>query len=392
MIKYLRQLVDERNALTGLMQTTADRAADEQRDLSDTEQQSLRDYQARCGELDRQIGEYNDQAASQRSWARLQDELRANDDEPVATGRVTAQQRSADAAPDWGQVFTDSEAFASYSGRGTSGTVKVAFDTRASITTGEFVIPPAIYTPPTPAKSSPLLSVIGHERVSSGAVDYLYWPPPDPTAPVVAEGGLKPEANIVATPLSAVLQTYAHWKGITRQALEDVPRLQSIVSGKLQNGLTLALEAAAAAALAADANIPPVAADATTGLLGGLRVGLAEVQSNGYSPNAALLNPADWASIDLALLAGTLNGPVTNNSAFGLRLIASSSVPVGTAYVGSFSDGVTLFDRGDASVYMTDSHADFFIRNTLVILAETRGVVTVTEPLALVKVTVPAGP
>ena len=51
------------------------------------------------------------------------------------------------------------------------------------------------------------------------------------------------------------------------------------------------------------------------------------------------------------------------------------SVPglaAGTTVVGDFKTAITLFDRGQTSVFVTDSHADFFLRNQLVILAEAR--------------------
>jgi hypothetical protein len=39
---------------------------------------------------------------------------------------------------------------------------------------------------------------------------------------------------------------------------------------------------------------------------------------------------------------------------------------------------------------MTDSHADYFIRNLLVVLAEQRAAFAITEPNALAKVTATA--
>ena len=49
---------------------------------------------------------------------------------------------------------------------------------------------------------------------------------------------------------------------------------------------------------------------------------------------------------------------------------------------------MTLFTRGTAQVYLTDSHADNFIRNVLLLLAETRGLAVVGEPAAIAECTV----
>ena len=40
----------------------------------------------------------------------------------------------------------------------------------------------------------------------------------------------------------------------------------------------------------------------------------------------------------------------------------------GTAYVGDFKEAMTLFDRGNLAVYMTDSHASEFVDNVLRLL------------------------
>ena len=57
--------------------------------------------------------------------------------------------------------------------------------------------------------------------------------------------------DIVPTPHTDSLDTYAHWQALSRQALEDIPMVQSVVTNALQGGVLAALEAAAAAALAA---------------------------------------------------------------------------------------------------------------------------------------------
>jgi hypothetical protein len=85
-------------------------------------------------------------------------------------------------------------------------------------------------------------------------------------------------------------------------------------------------------------------------------------------------------------MARTLNGAALNANFWSLTPLASNNVPVGTAYVGDFGAALTLFTRNATSVYLTDSHTDYFLRNVLVIMAETRAFAAVTEPLALIKV------
>jgi hypothetical protein len=125
--------------------------------------------------------------------------------------------------------------------------------------------------------------------------------------------------------------------------------------------------------------------------LNGIRQGIGVVQANGYQPNAVLLNPADYASLDIAAAGAANTGPTPFGNIWGLRPVPVPSIPVGTSYVGDFNEAVTWFDRNTTGVFMTDSHADYFVRNLLLVLAETRAAFAATNLEAAVKVTVGAG-
>jgi HK97 family phage major capsid protein len=393
MITYLQRLTAERDSLTQAATELTDRAAREERDVTETERASLAGWSQRCGEIDAQLTEYNAQAESQRAYARLRAELEHDDDAPPAgpPARRTSARLETRA---WGDVFIASPAFQTYPGAGTSARVEVPFDLeqRAAIETGDLgtAVPPFTYMRAPAATSTPLLDVVGKVTTSSGAVQWVNWAPQPQTGPAAtAEGEAKPEAVMTPTVESDALLTYAHWKGITRQALEDIPQIRSLVEGRLRQGLLVALEGAVVAALNA-ATIPPVTGSAAGGdtLLGTIRVGAATVEAAGYRPNAVLLNPADFAALDIAVMGGTLGGPVAQTGYWGLRPIGVPGVPAGTAYVGDFQTAVQLFTRAAAEVFLSDSHADYFIRNILLLLAEIRALATVPDPSAAAKCTV----
>lgn len=397
---YLKRLVDERNSLTGLIQQLNDQAASDDRQLSDAEAERQRGWQTRCAELDPLIKEQNDYLTTQRAWAKMQDDLQRNDvdDQPRESGRTstalaTRQQGGIvrQSAQSWGELFVNSPQFAKYDGTGSSGRVEVpGLFERAPIDTTFVDIPPSIFVPQPWTMTTPLLDAVGRETVASGNVEWVRWPGSYPLAGVVPESQLKPEATFAPTVESGTLDTLAHFKGITRQALEDIPRIQQIVESTLRGGVLRKLEELCATTLTADTNISTVTND---DLLAGIRVALGEVQADGYaSANAVILNPADYAALDLAVMGATVAGPQLQQGFWGLRAIAAGAIPAGTAYVGDFKTGETLFERGAASVYLTDSHSDFFLRNTLVILAETRALAVVTEPTAIRKVTGPVTP
>ena len=387
MITYLRRLVDERNSLTGLIQTTMERAAAEERDLSDTERTTITAQQERCAALDTQVNEHQAQAESARAWANLQERLAIADTRDGEHDRTPVRRASADDGPvSWGQRFVDSAQFRSYEGHGSSGRVEVpgVFEMRAPITTSFFPVPPAPFTPTNWVMTTPLLDAVGKQRVSTGVVEWVTWGGAYPLAAVVPEGTAKPEAVITPTPHTESLETYAHWAAITRQALEDLPRIQSIVETQLRGGLLRKIEADTAAALTAETGFTEVT---NPDLIAGIRIAIGTVQDAGYAnPSTVVLNPADWAEIDLAVMGNANLTPVSQSGVWGVRIVAASAIPAGTAYVGALDTAVTLFDRGVSNVFVSDSHSDYFVKNILLVLAETRGLPVVTEPLAAVRV------
>lgn len=394
---YLTRLQRERDSLTQTATALAETAATEDRDLTDTERNQLGTMQTRCAEIDGQLTTYSQQLDSQRAYARLRATLEDQSDQDGhqgqngqgagAAGQLQLQQRNLDSRS-WGQLVTDSLEFRAYNGRGSSGVVEVPMELRAPIQIDTFPgnLPPYYFSPALWTMTTPLLDVIGKVTTNSNVVEWYSWPNNYPMAGVVPEGTPKPEADITPVPHTDSLATVAHYKPISRQSLEDIPQIQSIVEGALRGGVLRKLEDLAVQALLADVTIPNVN---NSSLLAGIRVGIGTVQSAGYAqPNAVLLNPADFADLDLAIMAATSNGAQLQSQFWGVRALAVAAIPVGTAYVGDMNTALTLFSRNSTAVYMTDSHADYFVRNLLVILAETRALAAMTEADAACKVTV----
>jgi hypothetical protein len=354
----------------------------------------------------RQLTEYNAQAESQRAYSRLRDTLHNDDDDAARHGRpARVQTRQAEPVRGWGDAFVESDAFANYVGAGSSARVEVAgvyetraamldgLQTRAPVDTGDGIAIPYLYAPPVPNFPTPLLGGLRSRQVAGNSVSWVQWTPsPPPAAGVVAEGALKPEMALTATPTSETLDTIAHWKEITRQASGRYPadsrnRRDTAARGNLPQAR------GRYRGRARGRTDPPVSSGSAAAgdtLLASIRVGLATVETNGYTPNAVLVNPADAADIDLAIMSGTLLGPTQTAGLWGLRIVGVAGLPAGTAYVGDFQQAVTVFDRGTTAVYLSDSHADNFIRNVLLLLAEIRALATVPEPQAAAKCTVGA--
>lgn len=380
---FLRSKVDERAALTDLVSGILDKCSDDQRDPSQEERAKLDDYNNRIKVLDGSITELR--TAEEANTRFLQTAARLEDaDERNEQRGVKPKQ---DAAPvSAGEAFIQSDQFKNYRGFGTMEPVEFAdflqLEQRAAIDLATLNLPPFRWDgPPGPTNTTPFLQLIGREVVSTNAVSYITWGPATGAA-IVAEGALKPEAALAPTETPLNLQTYAYWKAITRQALEDMPRIRSIVETKLRTGLATKLEQEAVAVL------DDVAAPGSATNLAGIRTAIATLQTKGYTPNGIAMAPADAAALDISVMDGTLLGPNSPGSYWGLRIVPVPGITPGTAYVGDFQNAITWFDRSSASVYMSDSHADYFIRNLFVVLAEQRSAFALTEADAIVAVTI----
>lgn len=385
---YLRRKIEERAAVGDLISSTLEQIAGENRDPNEKEQAKLDEWERRCTELDQDIAKLETRARADQTFAstvgRL-GQLEERQEQRDAAARDKAPKPETRSA---GDQFIASDAFKAYRGRGSMEPVEFGgfLEQRAAIsleTLGDLVPVHQWSGPTDPVLRTPLLDVIGREVVASGSVEYISWSDTPEAGGPIAEGELKPEAELEPTITPVALQTYAHWKAITRQALEDYPRIQSIVETQLRFGLAKKLESVAASVVNAAAfgtvsNADPIA---------GARHAIGVVQDAGFQPNAILLNPSDYADFDIQAAESAGNGPVQFGTFWGLRAVPVSTVPIGTQFVGDFAEAVTWFDRNTAAVYLTDSHADFMIRNLLLLLAEQRGAFAATNLAAAVKVT-----
>lgn len=219
-----------------------------------------------------------------------------------------------------------------------------------------------------------------------------------PLVPAVG-GGYKPESALAAQKVTAAVKTIAHWMPITKRAVSDAAQVVTLIDAFLRYGLEEELEDQMITGDGTGenfeglANVSGVQAQAyDTNLFTTLRKAKTKVRTVGRSiPNGVLLNPADLETLDL--LQDNENryyfgGPAGGGSAqsvWGMPIVETEAVPTGTAYVGDFRKCI-LWDREQATIQMTDSHLDFFVRNLVVILAEMRCAFGVIQPTAFVEV------
>lgn len=214
-------------------------------------------------------------------------------------------------------------------------------------------------------------------------------------------GGLKPEGSWTFERDSAVVKTIAEWVPATKRALADVAALEGLIDQELEADLREEEEDQMVSGDGTGENLDGIlntsgtqAQAFTTDIFTTVRKALTKVRIGGRAvPNGIGLNPLDVETIDLARTneGGAGTGPFLGGGPFmmgprtlwGYPIVESEAIPAGTGVVADWSKAV-LWDREQSSITVSDSHADFFTRNLVAILAEERVAFAVTRPSAFV--------
>jgi hypothetical protein len=221
--------------------------------------------------------------------------------------------------------------------------------------------------------------------------------------------GAKPESSLTFTQTTAPVEIIAHWIPITRNALDDVPQLQSYVTGRLFDGLVRVENDQLLNGNGTAPNISGILDQSGIQNLDQTYFTGAAVQNAGAGgpenynrilrsktliattgdSNATfvIVNPTDWEV--LLTLADTTDqyfgmGPfdtATNPRIWGLDVVITEAKAAGSYVVGD-GTAAQVFDRMAAQLLIADQHSDFFIRNMFVLLAEERLGLAVYRPAA----------
>lgn len=224
-------------------------------------------------------------------------------------------------------------------------------------------------------------------------------------ATVVAEGGNKPQSGPFSfDTITTTLKTIAHWVPITRQAADDNGQLMGYINGRLTYGLEFLqdrqiLTGNGTTEMQGILTTPGIGAyQPGTGSTDAKLITVRKAKTQGelalYPPTAVVMNPQDWQDVELDeddngqfRVIANVQDPGAPTRLWGLQVVTTVAMAAGTALLGGFRMGATLWTRQGITILMTDSHADYFTSNTLVILAERRANVAVHTPQAFVKIT-----
>ncbi len=221
-------------------------------------------------------------------------------------------------------------------------------------------------------------------------------------AATVAEGALKPQSNITFKAAKSDVVTIAHWLPASKQVLDDNAFLMSYIDGRLRDGLMQEEEDQIMNGSGATGNLlglVPQATDfvmpsglvmpATPNQFDRIRAAKLQVRQSYYAADAIVLNPVDWANMEVLKDAdgNYLHAAVTSGATpriWGMRVVESDSLAPGEFLVGAFGIAAQIWDREQANVMVSTEDRDNFVRNMVTVRAEERLALTVYRPKAFV--------
>lgn len=257
-----------------------------------------------------------------------------------------------------------------------------------------------------------LLSLVSTIEVSTDSVKYVVEKTinhnvkivPDPTTaepigsgdPAVTpeQAGLKPESEYTYGVQTANVETLAHFLPIHKNQLADVPQLRGILDNQMRYGVRLTLQSEITSGVGG--------ADHLTGILNtngivehalgsdpfvdGIHKIITAIRLGYNEPTAIAINPLDWETIRLSKDAnGNYHfGPPSQAGAstlWGKPVVVTQTVPQGQPIVADWRFA-ELYLREGVSLLASDSHADFFRRNLIALLAEMRAGFGLRRPQA----------
>lgn len=268
------------------------------------------------------------------------------------------------------------------------------------------------------ALQRPTIASLFNDGVMSGSIlTYLKETAATSGAAAVAEGGVKPASSLTLTRVSHTISKIATVMDIPDEVLEDLDQARSYIDGRMTLFVQMEEEdqllngSGTAPNLTGLLNTSGIQTKtvAITGtddeLLRGNLEALYEsmtlVRTVAFlEPDAIAVHPNDYQKFRLAKDANNQyyaggpfvgqygnGGQVSDAPLWAQRTVVTPAITEGTAIVGAWRVGATIFRRGGLTLDATNSDGDKFRSNITTIRAEERVGLAVLRPAAFVKVT-----
>ena len=246
-------------------------------------------------------------------------------------------------------------------------------------------------------------SLLPSTTTTSNAVEFTRENVFTNSAAEAAEGSAKAESALTWTLVNMPVSTVAHWIKISKQLAADAPALAAYVNTRMRYGVNQKVDVQL---VVGDGTAPNISGTYDSGnytahgyanaALGStlkklvlIRKIMADLYAAGYPADAIVLNPADWATIEIELFTTAAGQTLYSvNEAgqarlFGVPVIQAIGMAADTFQVGRFSEAYMLYNREGVVVEMSDSDSDNFTKNLITLRAERRLALATEKPAAV---------
>ena len=252
-----------------------------------------------------------------------------------------------------------------------------------------------------------LMDVMNVAPTNSNTIEFVVEKDFDPSNAGAqdGEGAAKQQGAMSWELKSAPVATIAHWIKASRQVLDDAAMVQGHIDGRLAYSVMQELEDqlifgdGTGGKLTGIYNTPGVqtigAPAVNDTALDHIRKAIRDVRLSEYAATGVIINPSDWADIELLKDEDERYIWVTPPAGGEMRLwrvpvIESTVMGEGQFLTGAFGLGAQVWDRQRATIRISDSHDTDFTSNLVTILAELRMALTVYRPKSFIKGTLNA--
>lgn len=306
-----------------------------------------------------------------------------------------------------GEMFVESKGFKEFNGKGsvrvsmsrkdimnvpgTVGSVTSPANSLVGVTRAPFIVP-------IPERKLTIRDLLAPGQISTGMYEYPQETGFTNNAAVVTEGGTKPQSEITTELKTAPVRTIAHIFKASRQILDDAPLLRSYIDARARYGLRLAEEDELLNGDGTGIHIKGLIPSASTfnaaltieskQRMDTIRLAILQVFLANYPATGIVLNPTDWAGIQLTkdsqeryIIGNPQDGNVPR--LWNLPVVESLSMDASEFLVGAFNTA-QLLDRMEIEVLLSTEDGDNFKTNMVTLRAEERVALAVYTPEAFV--------
>jgi HK97 family phage major capsid protein len=242
---------------------------------------------------------------------------------------------------------------------------------------------------------------------SSNAIEYTTEASFTNSAAEAAEAAQKGESALTWSLVNMPVSTVAHWIKISKQLASDNGALAAYVNSRMVYGVNQKVDVQLVVGNGTAPNISGTykagnftahgytaanitAFPATTlKRFALIRKVIGDLFAAGYPATAVLLNPSDWASMEIELMTVPAGQTLYSVGAggeprlFGLPVIQSIGLTAGNFQVGAFGEAYMVYNREGVTVEMSDSDGDNFQKNLITLRAERRLALATEKPAAV---------